>query len=179
MNAVWWARTLAFVSLAVAVAVIQTGKVRADGDLVIEHVRAANDRFKDVAVASAEGYVADGCASSLDGGAMGVRYVNAAYLEDQVVDIRRPQAVLYEPMADGKLALVAAQYMIFSGPASLEGQAFGFIGAPNHYDLRPFYELLVWAWKANPRGAFVEMNPTVRCDHAKGTGAGPVIFDLD
>ena len=69
--------------------------------------------------------------------------------------------------------------MTFSGPASLDGQTFGFVGAPNHYDLQAFYELPVWAWKTNPRGAFAEMNPNVSCDYATGPGAGPVIFDLD
>jgi hypothetical protein len=82
-------------------------------------------------------------------------------------------------LPDGKLALVAVQYMTFDGPTALEGQAFGFVGVPNPYDLQEFYELPVWAWKANPRGAFMEMNPNVRCDYAKGAGAAPVIFDLD
>jgi hypothetical protein len=170
---------LAFFSLAAAAAVIQIGKAKAAGDPLVDHVRQANERFKDLAVATAEGYVASGCTSSVDGGAMGVRYVNAAYLKDAHVDIERPQAVLYEPLPDGKLTLVAVQYMTFSGPASLDGQTFGFVGAPNQYDLQPFYELPVWAWKANPRGAFVEMNPNVSCDYAKGPGAAPVIFDLD
>jgi hypothetical protein len=170
---------LAFFSLAVAAAVTQVGKAKGAGDPVVDHVRQANERFKDLAVATAEGYVASGCASSGDGGAMGVRYVNAAYLKDGHVDVDRPQAVLYEPLPDGKLVLVAVQYMTFSGPASLDGQAFGFVGAPNPYDPQPFYELPVWAWKTNPRGAFVEMNPTVSCDHASGAGAAAVIFDLD
>jgi hypothetical protein len=179
MNAVSWARAVAFASLAAAAAVIQVGKVKAAGDPLVDRVRAANERFKDLEVATAEGYVPSGCVSSLDGGAMGVRYVNAAYLKDQQVDIKRPQAVLYEPLPDGKLTLVGVQYMSFSGPTSLDGQAFGFVDAPNNYDLEPFYELPVWAWRANPRGAFVEMNPRVNCEHASGPGAGPVIFDLD
>jgi hypothetical protein len=178
MNAVSWARTVAFLSLAVAAAVTHAG-AKAGDDLVVDHVRWANERFTDVEAAVAEGYASTGCVASLDGGAMGVRYVNAAYLKDEHVDMKRPQAVLYEPSSGGKLALVAVQYMTFTGPTALEGQAFGFVGAPNQYDQKPFYELWVWAWKANPRGAFVEMNPTVSCDYAKGAGAAPVIFDLD
>ena len=178
MNAVSWARTVAFLSLAVAAAVTHAG-AKGGGDLVVDHVRSANERFTDVEVAVAEGYASTGCAASLDGGAMGVRYVNAAYLKDEHVDMTRPQAVLYEPLPGGKLALVAVQYMTFNGPTALEEQAFGFVGAPNQYDLKPFYELWVWAWKANPRGAFVEMNPRVSCADAKGPGEGLVIFDLD
>ena len=179
MNAVSWARTLAFFSLAAAAAVTQVGKARGAGDPLVDRVRAATERFKEITAATAEGYVASGCAASVDGGAMGVRYVNATYLKVAQVDIKRPQAVLYEPMPDGKLTLVGVQYMTFSGPASLDGQTFGFVGAPNHYDLQAFYELPVWAWKTNPRGAFAEMNPNVSCDYAAGPGAGPVIFDLD
>ena len=131
-------------------------------------VRAANDRFKDVKVAVAEGYAAIPCASGIDGGAMGVHYVNATYLKDQAPDLKRPQAVMYEPMPDGKMALVAVEYITFKGPASLEGQLFNFNGAPNRYGLDPFYELHVWAWKANPRGTFADMNPNVSCEHAHG-----------
>src|SRR5437879_6628365 len=88
MNAVSWARTLAFLSLAAAAAVIKAGKAKAGGDPVVDHVRAATARFQDVAVAIAEGYVSSGCTASLEGGAMGVRYVNTAYLKDKHVDIK-------------------------------------------------------------------------------------------
>jgi hypothetical protein len=131
-----------------------------------DKVRIANDRFKDVAVAVAEGYAPIPCASGVDGGAMGVHYVNAQYLKEEVPDIRRPQAVMYEPAADGRMNLVAVEYITFKGPASLEGQLFNFTGAPNRYGLDPFYELHVWAWKPNPRGAFADMNPNVTCEHA-------------
>ena len=177
MNAVSWARTVAFLSLAVAAAVTHAGAKGGD-DVVVDHVRSVNERFTNVEVAVAEGYASTGCAPSLDGGAMGVRYVNAAYLKDEHVDMKRPQAVLYQPLSGGKLALVAVQYMTFNGPTTLEGQVFDFVDAPNQYDLKPFYELWVWAWKANPRGAFVEMNPGVSCDRAR-RGDESLTFDLD
>lgn len=114
-----------------------------------DHARAANGR----------------CATGVVGGAMGVHYVHGGYLKDEVPDIKRPQAVMYEPLPDGKMALIAVEYITFKGPASLEGQLFNFTGAPNRYGLGPFYELHVWAWKANPRGAFADMNPNVTCHH--------------
>ena len=132
-----------------------------------DSVRAANDRFQDVAKAVAEGYAPIPCASSPTGGAMGIHYVNADYLKDDAVDVARPEAVMYEPMADGTLALVAVEYITSKGPASLQGQLFNFNSAPNRYGLGPFYELHVWAWKANPTGAFADNNPTVSCDAAK------------
>jgi hypothetical protein len=140
--------------------------VAADGGHTLsDHVRLANDRFKDVAVAVSEGYAPIPCASGVDGGAMGVHYVNASLIGDSI-DIKRPQAVMYEPKADGKLELIAVEYITSKGPASLEGQLFNFTNAPNRYGLGPFYELHVWAWRPNPHGTFADMNPTVSCDHA-------------
>jgi hypothetical protein len=133
---------------------------------LVDQVRAANDRFRDVSVAMSEGYMPIPCASGADGGAMGVHYVNAKLIGDDPVDINHPQAVMYEPMPDGKLALVAVEFITTKGPAALQGQLFNFNGAPNRYGLGPFYELHVWAWKANPHGAFADMNPRVTCEHA-------------
>ncbi len=135
---------------------------------LVDHVRATNDRFKDVTVAVAEGYMPIPCASGVDGGAMGIHYVNAALIRD-MVDLAHPQAVMYEPTAEGKMVLVAVEYITTKGPASLEGQLFNFVGAPNRYGLPAFYELHVWAWKTNPHGAFADMNPAVTCEHAWDT----------
>lgn len=136
------------------------------GHTLADKVRTANDRFKDVSVAVAEGYAPIPCASGIDGGAMGVHYVSEKLLKADTIDIAHPQAVMYEPGPDGKMALIAVEYITSRGPASLQGQLFNFIGAPNRYGLGPFYELHVWAWKANPRGAFADMNPNVTCEHA-------------
>jgi hypothetical protein len=133
---------------------------------LVEHVRTVNDRFKDVSVATSEGYAPIACASGIEGGAMGVHYVNTKLLSADVIDITHPQAVMYEPTPDGKMALIAVEYITSKGPASLEGQLFNFNGAPNRYGLGPFYELHVWAWKDNPHGAFADMNPNVTCAHA-------------
>jgi hypothetical protein len=136
-----------------------------------EKVRAANSRFVDVSVATAEGYAPIPCASSPTGnGAMGIHYVNAAYLADDKIDLARPEAVMYEPMPGGKLALVAVEYITSKGPAALEGQLFNFNSTPNRYGLGAFYELHVWAWRPNPTGTFADMNPDVSCDLATSGG---------
>ncbi len=129
-------------------------------------MRNANDRFKDVSVALAEGYAPIPCASGVEGGAMGIHYVNAGYLKDDAIDVARPEAVMYEPSADGKMTLVAVEYITSKGPAALQGHLFSFTGAPNRYGLGPFYELHVWAWKENRTGTFADMNPDVSCDAA-------------
>jgi hypothetical protein len=168
MSVVLRAGVLALLSLVSAGVIANEAGAQSTRETLVEHVRSANSRFKDVAVAVSEGYAPIPCASGIDGGAMGVHYVNQNYLKDQVPDIKRPQAVMYEPMPDGKMALVAVEYITFKGPASLEGQLFNFNGAPNRYGLEPFYELHVWAWKQNPTGAFADMNPNVSCDAMKG-----------
>jgi len=136
------------------------------GPLLVHKVLAANSRFKDVKIAVEEGYAPMPCVSGTDGGAMGIHYVKAEYLKDEVPDVRRPQAVMYEPLPDGTMELVAAEYITFKGPASLGGHLFSFTNSPNRYGLNPFYQLHVWAWKANPRGLFADMNPNVTCEHA-------------
>ena len=163
MKPIFWARKLALLSLLAVGSAFAADRAH---NILAEHVRAANDRFKDVSVALSEGYAPIPCASGIDGGAMGVHYVNEALIKADVIDVRRPQAVMYEPDADGKMTLVAVEYITSKGPASLEGQLFNFTGAPNRYGLGPFYELHVWAWRANPHGTYADMNPMVTCDHA-------------
>jgi hypothetical protein len=146
-----------------AVATAAAGQI-GDNPLA-RHVRDANARFKDVSAAVAEGYAPIPCTSGVDGGAMGVHYVNPKYMQDETPDIRRPQAVMYEPTADGRMELVGVEYIAAKGPAALEGHLFSFQGAPNRYGLPAFYELHVWAWRPNPKGVFTDMNPNVTCDH--------------
>ena len=167
MRSVRWAHGLALLPLIA----LGAAAAQADGgNPLADHVRAANDRFKDVSVAVAEGYAPIPCASGVDGGAMGIHYVSKRQLKDDAIDLAHPEAVMYEPMPDGKMALVAVEYITSKGPAALQGQLFNFTGAPNRYGLAPFYELHVWAWKPNAAGTFADMNMAVSCDAAKAGG---------
>jgi hypothetical protein len=132
-----------------------------------QQVKSANDRFADVAVAKKEGYVPLPCASGADGGSMGIHYVNLDLLGDPALDVGKPEAVLYEPQKDGTLKLMAVEYITEKGPsAALGGQLFSFTNSPNRYGLPPFWEVHVWAWKANPMGVFADMNPEASCAFA-------------
>ena len=132
-----------------------------------EKVREVNARFADVNAATAEGYAPIPCVSGIDGGAMGIHYVNGKLIDDDgVIDISKPEAVMYEPQADGTMQLVAVEYISLKGPANLDGHLFSFTNSPNRYGLPPFYELHVWAWRDNATGTFADMNPDVSCDAA-------------
>jgi len=135
-------------------------------------VRQSTERFKDVSVAEAEGYkLTFGCVSGPDSGAMGLHYLNGEIIGSGVIDATRPQIVIYEPTADGKLQLIGAHYLVFaeqwnakhSSPPELMGQLFHYFETPNRFNLPAFYTLHVWAWKDNPNGAFVNWHPNVSC----------------
>ena len=148
---------------------IMTGSTdpAAGSSVLAQKVREANDKYQDVTAAVAAGYMEMPCASGAAGGAMGFHFVNVDYLKDAKPDIARPQALMYEPAADGKMQLVAVEFIAFKGPVDLEGQLFQLIPAPNRYGLDNFYELHVWAWKQNPAGEFADNNSTVSCKFAK------------
>ncbi len=68
---------------------------------LVRAVRAATERYKDVAAAEAEGYtLMFGCVSGPDFGAMGLHYVNLALVTDGVLDPARPEIVIYEPQPE-------------------------------------------------------------------------------
>ncbi|HEX9812916.1 MAG TPA: hypothetical protein VGA88_12645 [Burkholderiales bacterium] len=135
-------------------------------------VRQATARFKDVQVALAEGYAPFlGCVSGGNGGAMGIHYVNGALL-DGTLEASRPEALMYEPKADGSLRLVGVEYLTFAekwhaaNPSApvLEGHVMSYAGSPNRYGIPPHYQLHVWAWEHNPSGTFADWNPSVSCE---------------
>ena len=151
-----------------------------DGDrtnALVDVVRQSTDRFHDVAVAEAEGYkLMFGCVSGSDTGAMGLHYVNLPLVLDGELDATRPEIVLYEPLANGHLRLVGADYLVFAadwdkkqvGPPQVMGQLLHLFESPNRFGLPTFYTLHVWAWKDNPSGAFVNWHSNVSCDAFDG-----------
>ena len=136
-------------------------------------MRDATERFKDVAAAEAAGFELQfGCVSGPDWGAMGLHYVHFPRVLDGDLDARRPEIVIYEPLPNGRLQLIGADYLVLADawhmyhqdPPQLMGQLFHLIEAPNRFGLPTFYTLHVWAWKDNPTGAFVNWHANVSCD---------------
>ena len=114
------------------------------------------------------------CVTGPEFGAMGVHLINVENM-DGVLDITKPEALIYEPQLNGKLRLVGVEYIV-PKPAwdalhpdpldrpSLEGHLLNFVGEPNRYGLPGFYEIHVWAFEDNPKGALTDWNPEVTCE---------------
>ena len=144
---------------------------------LVAAVREATERFKDVAVAEAEGYQLQfGCVSGGDSGAMGLHYVNGPLVMDGELDPARPEIVIYEPAGNGRVKLIGADFLVLAdawdakhaGPPELMGQLLHLFPAPNRFGLPAFYTLHVWAWKENPTGTFVNWHSNVSCDAFSG-----------
>jgi hypothetical protein len=144
---------------------------------LVKTVRESTERFKDVRVAEAEGYALQfGCVTGSDVGAMGLHYVNGDLVASGILDPNRPQIVIYEPMPDGGRRLIGADYLVLAdtwnkthaAPPEMMGQLFHLFESPNRFGLPAFYTLHVWAWKENPKGAFVNWHPNVSCDSYGG-----------
>jgi hypothetical protein len=141
---------------------------------LIDKVRNATARFRDINVALAEGWApATPCVSGPDAGAMGVHFNQPARKADGTVSGDAPQFLIYEPMADGAMRLVGVEFLVTvsdwenkngSVPAVLEGNLMNLVPTPNRFGLPAFYEMHVWAWENNPKGTFADWNTHVNCD---------------
>lgn len=134
----------------------------------LQAVRAATSRFSSFVQAEKAGYTYlfnNACFSDPTAGAMGYHYVNTTLL-DATVDPLAPEAVMYEPQANGTLKLVGLEYVVpkaaWTGSElpSLFGQQYSYNAT---FDL---YTLHVWLFQENPAGMFVGWNPTVSCANA-------------
>jgi len=141
---------------------------------LIDKVRAATARFIDINQAFHAGFVTGTpCVSGPDAGAMGVHLVMVSRITSLVLDPTQPQALIYEPNADGTMRLVGVEFIALEsvwalnnpsgGVPALDGNLMNYVGAPNRYGLPAFYELHVWAWQNNPKGSYADWNTQVTC----------------
>jgi hypothetical protein len=162
------------IGAALAASVLVAPASPAQDDLAA--ARQATARYHDLSKADGYGEFRDAqgiaCIAEPGQGAMGIHYVNGSLVGETTVDATTPEALVYEPRENGKLQLVALEYIVFqsawdaehSSPPSLFGHEFGLVTSPNRYGLPPFYELHAWLWKPNPSGMFYEWNPNVSCE---------------
>ena len=119
------------------------------------------------------------CVTGPDFGAMGVHLINHEFV-DGAVDPNKPEALIFEPQRDGRLRIVGVEYIVpkdawdAANPAQpglpsprpqLLGHLLNFVGSPNRYGIEGgFFEIHVWAFEDNPRGALHDWNPDVTCE---------------
>jgi hypothetical protein len=158
-----------------AVSLIAAGIAFAGARADVREAVPATARFHDLDKAVEAGYTlrlpdvtGETCIAEEGEGAMGVHMVNTSLL-DGTIDATAPEALVYEPKANGKLKLVAVEYVVFESdwagaePPELFGREFDFTGTPNRYGLPAFYALHAWIWKPNPSGLLHAWNPRVSC----------------
>ena len=117
--------------------------VAATLDEELAAVRAATEKYMDVNVALADGYIPDPsgqCVSAEaeglppEWGTMGIHYLNMAALEITAgeprvdgnsthTDFMHPGVLIYEPQADGSLELVAVENLVFQKSWAAAGNA--------------------------------------------------------
>jgi hypothetical protein len=137
---------------------------------LIDKVHNATAKYVDLNAALADGFVpATPCVSGPDTGAMGVHFVLPSRISSGVLNAEYPQALIYEPMANGAMRLVGVEFIVLESnaknPPALDGNLLNYIAAPNRYGLPAFYEIHVWAWESNPKGSYADWNTRVTCTH--------------
>ena len=128
-------KPLMFAPLALALAAAAPPPPTPARDPILADVLAATERFRDVKVAEAEGYVreptntcetADMMGRPIADGAMGVHYLRPDLLgitappnprvdgNGTHTDFLKPGVLIYEPRADGSMELVAVENLVFT-----------------------------------------------------------------
>ena len=156
------------------------GYAAASGQSELADVRQVSAKFHRVDAAIQAGYelgyvngsgtrIITGCIAHPTAGAMGYHYFNKALIDDLVVDPLKPEGLVYETSASGKLKLVSVEYVV-PGPGSVPpgvSEAPTVFGMPMHILVPPpgpgFYIHHAWIWKHNPSGMFADWNPEVSC----------------
>lgn len=132
--------------------------------------------FHDFDNASTAGWSAQitPCMESPDGG-MGFHYGNVALI-DGTARVDQPELLLYEPERNGRLRLVAVEYIIpytirprSATPPVLFGRSF------KQNDVFQLWALHAWVWKDNPSGIFADWNPQVSCADAPATAVSTMV----
>lgn len=98
---------------------------------------------------------------------MGDHYFNKALIDDLVVDILKPEGLVYAPGPDGQLQLAAVEYVVpglgsnppgVSQPPTVLGREMQIL-----VPAVGLYTLHAWIWRHNPAGMFAHWSPEVSC----------------
>ena len=135
----------------------------------IARLRDRTASFHEFETAARAGWGAQitGCFSDPNLGGMGYHYGKVSLI-DGTLNVLEPELLLYEPQKNGRLRLVAVEYVIpysfhprSAAPPVLLGQRFAQV------DAFQLWGLHAWVWKENSSGMFAPWNPTVSCQYAE------------
>lgn len=166
-------RNLVFVLVLITLA-ITASLAYADfnGKRELATIRRATAKYHDLDVALADGYeILFDCTVNPNDPtvAMGQHYINGSLAADDVLDLEKPEVLMYEPQDDGSMKLVSVEFAIFedawsgSGTPGFLGQTMARKTAVGVHEVPPFYEVHAWVWSHNPNGVFADWNPNVTC----------------
>jgi hypothetical protein len=144
----------------------------------LAQLRRVTARFHRIEEAIAAGYelgwvngsgvrILTGCVSHPTAGAMGYHYINPQLVADNTVDALEPEALVYAPAPNGRLKLVAVEWIVRGPSTNPPGvpTAPSVLGMDMHI-LVPavgFWLEHAWIWGHNPAGMFADWNPEVSC----------------
>jgi hypothetical protein len=80
-----------------------------------------------------------------------------AALRRCAVDPNKPEALVYAVGSDGKLRLVAVEYIVNQSDVAEPPHLLGH----HMHPFGPFFVLHAWVWQDNPTGTFEDWNPDV------------------
>ena len=128
-------------------------------------LRAATDKYHDLSVAQSAGYptTMPKCIADSTMGGMGRHFIDRTLIDDKL-EIERPEMLIYAPDGEGKIELVAVEYVVpYRAVARTEKPPRLFGQELKPYDQFSYWSLHVWAWRKNAAGLFADWNPAVRC----------------
>ena len=139
---------------------------------LIDEVRQATADLRDFTGVEDAGYSKFlDCFLNREIGGMGQHYVNGELVGDDALDPTQPEALVFQPTADGDMILVAFEYLVFADvwdrndegrePPVLFDQEFHL--KTNIPDTPPVWTLHIWLWTHNSDGMFSDYNPLVSC----------------
>lgn len=148
------------------------------GQSELAEVRRVTAQFHNVDAAKAAGYelgyvngsgnrIITGCIAHPTAGAMGYHYFNKELIDDLVVDVSKPEGLVYAPASNGRLKLVAVEYVVpgagsnppgVSEPPTVLGQEMVIL-----VPAVGWYTRHAWVWSTNPAGILAHWSPEVSC----------------
>jgi hypothetical protein len=137
------------------------GTVRRD----VETLRAATNKFHELTAAEAAGYPTKmpACIADSTMGGMGHHLIDRKAFDDKL-EIEHPEMLIYAPNGEGKVELVAVEYVVpYRAVAATEKPPRLFGQELKRYDQFNYWSLHVWAWRRNAAGLFADWNPAVKC----------------